>query len=255
MLLLDGLANMSDAGFMKCFFAAFISSAFLTLAISAEEKAVSLFNGKDLSGWKIKCLEKDKDKSFCSVKDGFILLDTKGQKDQSDVWLVHEQEFSDFELSVKIKPMREAKGNSGIQIRSRYGLNSKNIMWMHGPQIDVHPPAPFRTGLIYNATFEYRRWISPSKKSAGISPADTKHKVDWKKDDWNTLKVRAVGMRIQTWLNGNPVTDFDGTGILDDKIHAKHKVGKSGHIAFQIHGKQDMSLAFKDITIIDLAKQ
>ena len=128
MLLLDGIADMSDSVAMKHFFAAFFSSAFLTIAIPAEEKAVPLFNGKDLSGWKVECLEKDKDKSFYSVKDGFILLDTKGQKDQSDVWLVHEQEFSDFELSVKIKPMREAKGNSGIQIRSRYGLNSKNIM-------------------------------------------------------------------------------------------------------------------------------
>ena len=159
------------------------------------------------------------------MKEGQINLDTQGNKDHSDIWILYDKEFTDFDLSLKVKTLRETKGNSGVQIRSRYLPHATKGMWMHGPQIDVHPPTPFRTGLIYNATFESRRWIHPDKKNWAIAQKDAKHTVLWNKGDWNTLRIKAVGMKIQTWLNGQAVSDFDSSGILDDKIHQGHKVG------------------------------
>ena len=48
---------------------------------------ISLFNGKDLTGWTVKCQPQDKDKVFWTVEDGAILCDSVGRKDHNYVWL------------------------------------------------------------------------------------------------------------------------------------------------------------------------
>lgn len=82
---------------------------------------IPLFNGKDLTGWKIEALpaESEKAKSYWTVKNGAINLDTKGDKNHNYVWLISEQEYSDFDLTLQVRQPRITKGNSGIQIRSR----------------------------------------------------------------------------------------------------------------------------------------
>lgn len=127
-------------------------------------------------------------------------------------------------------------------------------MWMHGPQIDIHPPAPFRIGLIYDETFETQHWIHPVKPSWNIKPEDATHKATWKPNDWNTIRIRAHGTKIQTWLNGTPVANYNGEGVLNDKRHKKHNVGRTGHIALQLHAKDDLNLEFKNIVLTPLNK-
>ena len=46
-----------------------------------------------------------------------------------------------------------------------------------------------------------------------------------------------------------PVSDYDGTGVLNDKIHKKYNVGKKGHIALQLHRQSQNFIRFKDIKI------
>ena len=38
----------------------------------------TLFNGKDLTGWTVKCVPADRDKEFWRVEDGTILADSLG---------------------------------------------------------------------------------------------------------------------------------------------------------------------------------
>ena len=45
------------------------------------------------------------------------------------------------------------------------------------------------------------------------------------------------------------VTDFDGTGILDDEIHLQKNVGVYGRIALQLHASDELLIRFKDIKI------
>ena len=100
--------------------------------------------------------------------------DSMGRPDHDYVWLVSEAEFEDFELRVEFQAYRESPGNSGVQIRSRYdqSLNAPRGGWLDGPQIDIHPPALWRTGLIYDQTREESRWISPSLHDWSIEPSD-----------------------------------------------------------------------------------
>ena len=79
-----------------------------------------LFNGKDLSGWTVKCLAADQSKTFWSVTNGVIQCDSIGRKDHNYVWLVSGREFGDFELRLKFQAFRDSPGNSGLQFRSRW---------------------------------------------------------------------------------------------------------------------------------------
>jgi type 1 glutamine amidotransferase len=123
-----------------------------------------LFNGRDLKGWAVKCHERDKNKGFWKVNKGAIECNSIGRTDHDYVWLMHEKEFDNFELHTKFQVFQSSKGNSGIQFRSRYD-ESKTAPgggWLNGPQVDIHPPNPMRTGLIYDETDGANRWIYPS---------------------------------------------------------------------------------------------
>jgi hypothetical protein len=124
---------------------------------------------------------------------------------------------------------------------------------MDGPQVDIHPPAPWRTGLIYDETRGVRRWISPSLRDWKIEPGNAPHHSTWKADDWNDLHIRCTGTRIQTWLNDARVVDFNGEGILNDEAHRVHGVGMKGHIALQLHTGDELYIQFKDIIIRPLS--
>ncbi len=206
-----------------------------------------LFNGKDLDGWQVRCKPADKDKSFWKVRQGAIVCDSMGQGKHDYVWLMTTAEYGDFELRLKVRGHAPAsRGNSGVQIRSRYDDKDG---WLDGPQVDIHPPAPWRTGLIYDETRGTRRWISPSLKGSAIDRDQAPEKYLWHDDDWNDLYVRCEGTKILTRLNELTMTDFDGKGVLDDESHREHNVGFSGHIGLQLHTGDELLIEFKDIEI------
>ena len=97
-----------------------------------------LFDGRTLNGWRVAAKPADRDRGFWTVRDGAITCDSRGRKDHDYVWLIHEKEYGDFELRVKVRGFRESPGNSGVQVRSRY---DEEAGWLDGPQVDVHPPA------------------------------------------------------------------------------------------------------------------
>ena len=60
--------------------------------------------------------------------------------------------------------------------------------------------------------------------------------------EWNTLRLRVVGDRVQTWLNGQPMVD-----ITDAKIGAAQ-----GRIALQIHDGGGIKVQWRNIRITEL---
>lgn len=206
-----------------------------------------LFNGRDLDGWTIECKPADKGKGFWTVKDGAIACDSMDKGKHNYVWLMTKGEYGDFELKLKVRGhASKSRGNSGVQVRSRYDAKAG---WLDGPQVDIHPPAPWRTGLIYDETREARRWIFPSLKNWSIKREQGPKQCRWQADGWNNLIIRCKGTKILTRLNGLTVTDFDGKGVLDDEAHRKHNVGLTGQIALQLHSGDKLLIEFKDIYI------
>jgi hypothetical protein len=140
--------------------AGFWATAGLLAAAAAEPEAgwQSIFNGKDLDGWAVKCKPADQAKTFWKVDAGAILADSMEAGKHDYVWLLTDKEYGDFALRLKFQAYRDSPGNSGIQVRSRY---DDDIGWLNGPQIDINPPGPWRTGMIWDETREVRRWLYP----------------------------------------------------------------------------------------------
>src|SRR5262245_45452338 len=99
-----------------------------------EEGFVSIFNGKDLSGWK-------GDKEFWSVQDGALTAktgpDSRLTKEKYNTFLIWEGgQPADFELRLKYKIVG---GNSGVQYRSKVLDEVKFIVGGYQADIDSAP--------------------------------------------------------------------------------------------------------------------
>lgn len=224
-----------------------------------EDGFVMLFNGQNLDGWEVKCLPADRDKHFWKVENGAIECNSIGRPDHNYVWLMNKNRYSDFDLKLKFQVFKSSKGNSGVQFRSSFdeSPSARAGGWLCGPQADIHAPAPFRCGLIYDETDGVNRWIHPSMPDWKVAEKDVPESAlqtrllyaDENPDAWNTMEIVCEGMKIKTFVNGNPVTDFDASGILDDSVHQKQNSGRSGQIALQLHSSDELLIRFKDIKI------
>ncbi len=212
----------------------------------------SLFNGKNLDGWTVRCKPADRDKTFWKATDNIIECDSLGRREHDYVWLETDKEYDNFQLRLKFQVFKSSKGNSGVQFRSRYADG-----WLNGPQVDIHPPDPLRVGLIYDETTGVRRWIHPSLPNSSMvkekaPPAARETRLVYADDDpgaWNTLELIADGMKVTTFVNDRRVADFNAAGILDDNLHADRQVGVSGKIALQLHSRDELKIRFKEIRV------
>lgn len=212
---------------------------------------ISLFDGKTLDGWMVKCREKDKDKKYWSVEDGAIAARVPEVSDHHYIWLLTEKEFGDFELRLKVQTFDGTKGNSGVQVRSRY---DDEAGWLDGPQVDINPPGPWRCGFIYDETRGAQIWVAPLVGKPSLATPSHAPK-GWKwfhadgKDVWNGVTIICEGTKIMTIVNGVQIVDYEGKGHLDDENHRSRNVGMKGHIGLQIHPGGGLQIRFKDIRL------
>lgn len=183
------------------------------MAIPGISQEISLFNGKDLSGWTIYGTEK------WYVEDGLLVSESGPDKQYG--YLATDKYYDDFELTLEFK--QEANGNSGVFVRSTVD-GTKVSGW----QVEVAPPG-HNTGGVYESYG--RGWL--------IKPDLEKDKV-LKVGEWNTMKIKLSGNKLTSWLNGTEMVS-----ITDDKIGA----GK-GAIALQIHDGGGIKVKWRNINIV-----
>lgn len=175
----------------------------------------NLFNGKDLTGWKIHGTEK------WYVENGELVCESG--PDRKYGYLATEEKFRDFDLRVDFR--QEANGNSGVFFHS-----SLNGVIISGWQAEVAPPGHF-TGGIYESYG--RGWL--------IKPDPSKDQV-LKMGEWNTMRIKVVGDQVTTWLNGVKMIT-----LKDEKIGSR-----DGVIALQIHDGGGIKVRWKNIKIREL---
>ena len=234
-------------------FLVFLIPLILIISCNGEKEWISLFNGEDLSGWVVKAKPEDQGKNFWFVNDGYIEANSLGRGDHDYIWLYTEKEYGDFEIKYQFQAFRESPGNSGIQVRSRY---DEETYWLNGPQIDIHPPGFWRSGMMWDETRGNQRWIFPDIPDGewvDSTMAIADHDLYFEEDEvWNEMRVKARGTKIEAWLNGHKITDYEGAGTLDNTLHKNLNVGEKGHIALQIHTGDELKIRFKDIYIKEL---
>jgi len=182
-----------------------------SLVTTAQNK-VSLFNGKDLSGWKINGTEK------WYVENGEMICESGPDKQYG--YLSSNKTYKNFELTLEFK--QEANGNSGVFFRS-----SIEGVKISGWQCEV-APLNHHTGGIYESYG--RGWL--------IQP-DSTHEKYLKTGKWNKMKLKVVGDEVTTWLNGHQMIY-----IKDEKIGAGN-----GFIALQIHDGGGIKVRWRNFMI------
>lgn len=175
----------------------------------------SLFNGSNLDGWVKHGTE------LWYVEDGLLICESGPDGEYG--YLRTEDQFDDFELTLEFK--QGADGNSGVFFRST--IDGTKIS---GWQVEVAPPG-HDTGGVYESYG--RGWL--------IKP-DSVLDRHLKFGEWNTMKIRVVGDRVTTWLNGVEMID-----LKDQKIGE----GK-GHIALQIHSGGGIKVYWRNLQIKSL---
>jgi hypothetical protein len=226
---------------------------FTFAAMRADSEWVSLFDGETLDGWSVKAVAADREETWWRVVDGTIEANSMERGKHDYIWLYSDAEYGDFELQLKFQAFRDSPGNSGVQIRSRYD-ESDGPGWLNGPQVDIHPPGPWRTGMVWDETRGNQRWLYPSVLPGqwvdeGMAVPGLRFFYADDTPAWNDLEITASGTRLQAVLNGVTVMEYDGAGVLDDANHRARGVGLKGHIALQIHSGDRLRIRFKDIRI------
>lgn len=169
-----------------------------------------LFNGKDLTGWK------PEGNATWTVADG-CLVGTQGPNTAPGD-LFTEQEYGDFELKVTYKI--EWPANSGVWFR----YQSPDSAY----QADI---LEYKDPVAYSGTL-----YCPGKMFLAVNadPAIVK------RDDWNTMIIKAKGDHLVITLNKVMTTD------VHDGSFAK------GRIGFQIHAGDEfkaMKISVREIAI------
>ena len=187
----------------------FIFLSMFSLLAQAQEKGwQSLFNGKDLSGWKPLG-----GKATYSVEDGVIVGRTVANS--RNTFLVTEKEYGDFILEADVY-VEDEEGNSGLQTRSHFDAAAFNGEGrVYGRQCEVDPSPRRWTGGIYDEG--RREWLYPMQLNAAAQNL-------YKKGVYNRFRIECIGNEMKTWVNGVAaayvVDTLDTKGFIGLQVHA-----------------------------------
>ena len=179
-----------------------------------QAKWESLFNGKDLKGFK-----QLNGKAKYTVEHGEIVGRTVLNEPNS--FLATEKEYGDFILEIDFKVNDSM--NSGIQFRSEIKdandhcnvTDKKTPERVHGYQLEIDPSDRGWSGGIYD---EARRgWLYSMENNPAAKNA-------FKHNQWNHYRVECIGNSIRTWVNGiacaHLIDDMTPKGFIALQVHA-----------------------------------
>jgi hypothetical protein len=184
---------------------------------------ISIFNGKDLSGWRVV----PGSKSEFAVTEGAVSVSNgPGFLESDGAW-------SNFVLQFEAKTNGDGL-NSGVFFRlspgseeapsNGYELQIENVF---ANDDRTQPKDDAGTGAIFRRT--RARWVVPNDH------------------EWFTMTLIAHGPRIATWVNGFQVTDWEDTRPADSNPRRGSKL-EAGPISLQGHDPTT-NLSFRNLRV------
>jgi len=197
-----------------------------------------LFNGKDLTGWKVP----EGDNGHWKVADGVIDYDAQSEaKGDKSLWT--DKSFTDYVLRVDWRIKETPYTNPNVPYILPDGTHAKDI---HGKEIKMSFPDsdsgvllrgnqrnqvniwcwPIGSGEMYG-------WRMDAKQPPEVRAATTpKHQADKPVGQWNTYEITVKGETVTVALNGVTVIDnarlpgIDKTGPVGLQHHGGMRDGK-----------------------------
>lgn len=212
-----------------------VASAFLSLLTAASSCAAdgwtSMFNGKDLSGWKSNISTEDQPTekaNVFSVKDGELIVNG-GRAHLFYVGEDGKASFRNFEFKAKV--MTTPGSNSGIYFHTAF----QDKGW---------PSAGYECQV--NATH------TDAKKTGGLyAIADVMDNAPNKDGEWFDYQIKVDGKRIVITINGKVTTDWTQPENWNPEKDLKNMPGRKlgeGTIALQGHDPKSV-IHYKDLQI------
>ncbi|MES2920272.1 MAG: family 16 glycoside hydrolase [Verrucomicrobiota bacterium] len=206
------------------------------LAVMPASANESLFNGRDLTGWK-------GDLRLWSVENGVLVgqTDKAGRSIPKNSFLIWQGgEFGNFELEFKGRV--SGSNNSGVQYRSR--IADKEKFSVKGYQLDMHHKQEY-LAMLYE---EGGRGIICQRGQSVLIHGTGERVVqplgnvpEANLAVWNDYRIVADGPIVTHWVNGVVAARIED--------HEATALSSSGVIALQLHAGASMRVEFKDIVI------
>lgn len=187
---------------------------FAAVALAADPGFTSLFNGKDLAGWKLVGRE---GRGYI-IEDGLLECPADGGGN-----LFTEKEYANFVFRFEFK--LEEGSNNGIGIRAPYEGDAA----YQGMEIQIlDHDAPMYRGKLHPAQYHGSIYDVVPAKTGFLKPTG----------QWNSEEIVANGRQIKVTLNGHVIVDANLDSITDAAVLKKHPglARSSGHFGFLGHG-------------------
>lgn len=188
------------------------------VALADHHEMKPLFNGKDFTGWKV-----PENNIWWSAKDGMIVAQSGPQKKGSNLWT--EKDYTDFAMTLDFR--FDGKGDSGVFIRDG------------GQQIQIGISGSLKRDMTASPYISGKGYPVEAEEKEGVKGVKNLLKVD----EWNRMKIVAVGPKYDVWLNGKHVMTYESE-------NAKEK----GPIGLQLHGNKEMSIDFRNLKVKELGE-
>ncbi len=167
---------------------------------------VALFNGENLSDW----TQRNGTATYRIEGDSIVGKTSEGSPNS---FLCTNKLYDNFEMTFDVKV--DTALNSGVQIRSQ-SEGDKPEGRVNGPQVEISLDK--MAGYVYGESAG--GWMTPDTDR---KPHDT-----FNDGQWNSYRIMANGPKIQTWINGTPISDLTH--------EERYKSHPKGFIGLQVHG-------------------
>ncbi len=203
------------------------TSVALTAAPTPPEGFTSLYNGKDLTGWR---------GGDTSDHRAYLALAPEKRAERDKTWtadmLTHwKAEGDELVNDGKGKYATTLKEYGDIELTLEYNmapLGDSGIYLRNVPQVQIWDPANAKekkngadkgSGALWNNGLNNGKFpLVVADKAPG---------------EWNTLRIVMVGARVSIWLNGKQTVDY---ASLENYYDRKLAVPAKGPICLQTHG-------------------
>jgi hypothetical protein len=164
---------------------------------------IPLFNGKDLSGWKMK----GPGTTVWKVENGNLITPGNGPE------LINDSKFEDFKLHVEFKA--DANSNSGVYLRGRYEVQVETD--------SAEEPPSHHTGGVYG-------FLAPVPE------------LPRKPGEWQSFDITLIGRWITVVQNGQTIIDHkEIPGITGGALESHEELpgpiylqgSEKGHVAYR----------------------
>jgi hypothetical protein len=173
-----------------------------------------LFNGKDLTGWKV-----INGSAPYTVENGVLVGTTVANSPNS--FLATERTYRDFILELEVK-QDVGPSNSGVQFRGQRRADYREGR-VFGYQCEIDPSERAWTGGLYDE--QRREWLY----QGNLNPPGQKA---YKFGEWNRVRIEAIGTSLRTFINDIPVAhvidDVDAEGFIALQVHSINRPEDAG---------------------------